>query len=67
MKTIEEIEDAIAKLPTPQVDEIAGWLEALRLKRTPPEQIESWLQKSRGVAIPGVSTASIMALTRGEE
>lgn len=67
MSSIAEIESAIEKLPTPQVDELAGWLEMLRLKRATPPPIESWLDRARGAASPGETTAKIMALTRGEE
>jgi len=33
MSSIAEIENAIEKLPAPQVDELAGWLETLRVRR----------------------------------
>jgi len=62
-----EIENAIEKLPAPQVDELAGWLETLRVRRATPASVESWLQRARGAALPGETTAKIMALTRGEE
>jgi phosphoserine phosphatase len=52
METITEIEDAIEKLPYPQVEELAAWIEAFRARRAAP---------------PGVTTENIMALTRGEE
>ena len=67
MSSIADIETAIENLPAPQVDELAGWLEALRLRRVTPPPVESWLARSRGAAIPGEMTAKIMALTRGEE
>ena len=67
MSSIAEIENAIEKLPAPQVDELAGWLEALRVRRAKPLPVESWLQRARGVALPGETTATVMALTRGEE
>ena len=67
MSSIAEIEDAIEKLPAPQVDELAGWLEALRVRRARPLPVESWLQRARGVALPGETTAKVLALTRGEE
>lgn len=68
MSSIAEIERAIEKLPDPEVEELAGWLEALRARRgagAPP--VESWLRGARGAALPSVTTASVMALTRGEE
>ena len=67
MSSIAEIESAIERLPAPQVEELAGWLERLRAKRAAQPPIESWLQRARGAALPGVTTASVMALTRGEE
>jgi hypothetical protein len=66
MSSIAEIENAIESLPAPQVEELAGWIEALRAKRRPPPPLESWLQRARGAAQPGETTAKIMALTRGE-
>ena len=67
MSSIAEIENAIEKLPAPQVDELAGWLDALRVKRAAPLPLESWLQHARGAARPGETTAKIMSLTRSEE
>jgi hypothetical protein len=67
MSTIAEIEAAIENLPAPQVDELAGWLEALRLQRATAAPVERWLQDARGSARPAVTTAHVMALTRGEE
>ena len=67
MSNIDEIESAIEKLPTRQVEELAGWLEALRVKRATPPPVESWLQRARGAALPGETTAQVMTLTRGEE
>jgi hypothetical protein len=66
MSSIAEIESAIEKLPAPQVDELADWLKALRLRRTTPPPVESWLQNARGAARPGETTVKIMTLTRGE-
>jgi len=67
MKTIEEIEDAIEKLPAPDVEALADWLEALRSKRTTAPLVERWLQQARGAANPDVTTAGIISLTRGDE
>ena len=67
MSDITEIEAAIEDLPARQMDELAGWLEALRVRRATPPPVESWLQRARGAARPGVTTADVMALTRGEE
>jgi hypothetical protein len=67
MSTIAEIETAIERLPTPQVDELAAWLEAYRVQRVTALAAEAWLQQARGAARPEVTTADVMALTRGEE
>ena len=67
MDNITEIEAAIDDVPARQMDELARWLETLRVRRATPPPVESWLQRARGVARPGVTTANVMALTRGEE
>ena len=67
MSTLSEIEAAIEKLPVPEVDELASWLQELRIRRATPPQVESWLKRARGAAVPGVTTTEVMALTRGEE
>ncbi len=67
MSSIAEIENAIEKLPAPQVEELAGWLDNHRVRRATPPPVESWLQRARGAARPGETTAKVMALTRGEE
>jgi hypothetical protein len=67
MKTISEIEDAIEKLPSPQVAELAAWIEAFRVRAPAPQSLERWLERARGAARPGATTDNIMALTRGEE
>jgi hypothetical protein len=71
MSTIAEIEAAIEKFFPPQVEELAAWLEAMRVRcatpAPPPLPVETWLQHARGAAMPGATTARIMALTRGKE
>lgn len=67
MSSIAEIESAIEKLPASQVEELAGWLEAFRVKRAAAPAVEDWLQRARGAALSGVRTEDVMALTRGEE
>ena len=67
MSTITEIEAAIENLPASQVEELAAWLETLRVRRATPPPVESWLARARGAARPGVKTAEVMALTRSEE
>jgi hypothetical protein len=67
MGTLREIESAIERLPQAQIVELADWLEQFRKRRAAPPQVESWLERSRGAAQSGMSTAEVMALTRGEE
>ena len=67
MSTIAEIETAIERLPAPQVDELAEWLEAHRARRSAALAAENWLKRARGAARPDVTTADVMTLTRGEE
>lgn len=67
MGTIAEIETAIERLPTPQVDELAVWLEEHRARRAAALAVEAWLKRARGAALPDVTTADMMILTRGEE
>jgi hypothetical protein len=67
VSNIAEIEAAIEKLPDPQVEQLARWLEAHRRERTMPPPVEGWLQVARGRAMPGVRTQDVMALTRGQE
>jgi hypothetical protein len=67
MSTIADIEAAIENLAAPQVEELAGWLETFRLRRATPATVKRWLDDARGAARPGVTTAGVMALTRGEE
>ena len=68
MSSIVEIESAIERLPAPQVEELADWLANLQEQRaTAPPPVETWLQRARGAARPGETTAAVLALTRGEE
>jgi len=66
MSTVQEIETAIQKLPEPQLAELVAWLEQFRAPRATPATAENWLEHARGAAQPGVTTAQIMKLTRGE-
>jgi len=66
VSSIAEIEAAIENLPGLQVDELARWLETFRQRRVPRLPVESWLQRARGAARPGVRTDEVMALTRDE-
>jgi hypothetical protein len=67
MNTLAEIESAIERLPAPQVAALADWLEQFRERRAPECGGEAWLERARGAARPGTTTADVMALTRGEE
>ncbi len=67
MSTIGEIETAIERSPAPEVEELAAWLEAYRARRAATLPAETWLQQAGGAARPGVTTAEVMALTRGDE
>jgi hypothetical protein len=66
MHSITEIKAAIQNLSDAQVDQLACWLEALRQRRTTPPPVESWLERARGAAVPGVRTNDVVTLTRGE-
>ncbi len=67
MNTIAEIETAIARLPEPDVAELAAWLGKFRAQRDVHRPVKAWLERARGVSRPEVTTAEVMALTRGEE
>ena len=67
MSSILEIEAAIEKLPIHQLDELAVWLESLRVRRDAPAPVENWLLRASGKALPGLTTAQVMALTREVE
>ena len=67
MSSIAEIEAAIEKLPAPQVDELAAWLEAWRVQRRRAAMVESWLQRARGVTISNITTFGVLTLTRSEQ
>lgn len=67
MSTIAEIESAIERLPEKDFEALAVWLEA-RIKRGVTKPVaDVWLNQARGAARPGLSTADVMALTRGDE
>ena len=67
MSSIPEIEQAIVRFPTPQVDELAQWLEAHRARRATALPVEEWLNRARGAVRPDATTADVMSLTRGDE
>jgi hypothetical protein len=67
MSTVGEIEAAIESLPMPEVEELALWLETYRARGVAPSAAETWLKQAEGAARPGVTTAEVMALTRGDE
>lgn len=67
MSSIGEIEAAIEKLPATQVEQLARWLETHRQRHPAVPPVESWLQRARGAATPGVTTKTVLTMTRGEE
>ena len=67
MSTIEEIESAIAQLPTPQVERLAVWLEKHRAQRDDKMNVKEWLSWARGAVQSELTTDEYMQLTRGEE
>lgn len=67
MSSIVEIESAIERLPAPQIEELAGWLANLRARRATAPPVETWLQRARGAARPGETTATVLRLARGDE
>ncbi len=72
MSTLAEIEVAVTQLTPAEQEQLHAFLGerlAARPKKTglSPEEIEAWLQASRGVGIPGMTTEKILDMTRGEE
>ena len=67
MSTVAEIEAAIERLPSAEVEEVAAWLESLRGRRAARTTVNEWLSRATGVAKPGVTTDDILKMTRGEE
>lgn len=65
--SLAEIEAAIERLPSAEVEQLAQWLETLRVRRATPLPVDSWLEGARGGANAGRTTAEIMALTRDDE
>ena len=71
MSTLAEIEAAFEQLSRAEQQELHDHI-ALRLQSSPQrgltqEEFEAWLETARGAAIPGITTAQVMAETRGEE
>lgn len=67
MNKLTEIESAIECLTTTEVAELEAWMEQFRLRRAKQLVINTWLERARGAGQPGVTTESVMALTRGVE
>ncbi len=67
MTTIAEIESAIERLSASQVEELAKWLADYRAQKNGKPPADAWLERARGAALPSVTTASVMELTRGEK
>ena len=75
-----EIQKEIEQLPQSEVVALHAWLTVKAASSRPPqeeavwqnphttpEEFAAWLRVSVGVAKPGVTTDSVMALTRGED
>ena len=67
MSSVAEIEAAIEKLPLPQVDQLAHWLEGFLQRPVSTPTLENWLLNAKGAVVPDSQTQAIMNLTRGEE
>ena len=67
MSSIAEIEAAIEKLPVPEINQLAHWLEGFLQWRISTPALENWLLNAKGAAVPDAQTQAIMNLTRGEE
>ena len=65
MNTPDEIKSAIERLTATQLAELA--LAKFRERRATQPPGDAWLDLARGAARPGVTTESVMALTRAEE
>ena len=61
-----EIERAIEQLPDAEVEQLRIWLGQRLAERRVRPAADDWLKRARGAARPGVTTDSIMAMTRGE-
>ncbi len=66
MSSVAEIEAAIEKLPVPQVDQLAHWVEGFIQRRVSTPDLENWLLNAKGAAVPDAQTQAIMSLTRGQ-
>jgi len=67
VSSVAEIQAAIEKLPVPQVEQLAHWLEGFLQRRVSTPAVENWLLNAKGAAVPDSQTQAIMSLTRGEE
>ena len=66
MSNVAEIEAAIQRLPLTEIEKVAEWLATYRAQRSNRPPAEAWLERARGAARPGATTAEVMSLTRGE-
>jgi cytochrome c553 len=66
MSAIAEIEAAIERLPDQDLEQLAQWVETLRIRRSTPQSVDAWLQRARGALAGRASTDQIMSLTRDE-
>ena len=66
MRKVAAIKAAIEELTTAEVEELACWLETRREWSVDPLAVDAWLERARGAAVAGVTTESVMDLTRCE-
>ena len=66
MSSLLKIEAGIEKLPGSQVDGLVIWLEAHRSPCGQVAPVDGWLERARRAAVAGVTTADVLAITRGE-
>jgi len=67
MTTITGIEKAVSHLPSSQLEKLAPGLEDYRSCQRSPIYVDAWLKRAVGAAKPGMTTAELMSLTRGDE
>ena len=67
MSNIAAIEEAIRKLSADELEQLSRWLEQHRAGAGTRPPVDAWLTVARGRAKPGITTAAVMAETRGEQ
>ncbi len=66
MSNRKEIERAIEQLPHAELLSLAAWIDTKVQAPIPAIPAKAWLEKARGAAQAGVTTAGVMVLTRSE-